>query len=388
MKLAINLLTENPRAPSGAQHFWQNLIAAIIPHLDVGEEVLLVVSRESQKVYQHLLEPRVRAVCMPASNENRLFRILTEHFWLPFLLKRMGVTVYSSGVAPLIPLRSMGLVCHIKTMHAYSTPKQIPLLTRVFRKAMYPRTLDDSDAVILNSESIRVEVNQHLRPQADKLHLIYEAVDHDLFRVPHCEAQLESDREYLAEFGISERYVLFLSSLWPYKNAEGLIRAFHLMRNELASVQLVIVGEAKSKEYITYLRELCDELKLSDRVVFCGGVDHDQVPIFYRRAEIFVYPSFNETFGLTILEAMACGCPVVTSDISAMPEIAGGAAVLANPHKVESIARAMSIALEDETRSRLVNAGRKRAAEFTWDKCATETLNVYRKVHAERSEIK
>ena len=111
--------------------------------------------------------------------------------------------------------------------------------------------------------------------------------------------------------------------------------------SELAGRQLVIVGAERDERYTSELRELIDELGIGEDVVFVGGVPNEETVHFYRAADLLVYPSFNETFGLPILEAMACACPVVTSSISSMPEIAGGAAILADPHDPSSIARAM-----------------------------------------------
>ena len=117
------------------------------------------------------------------------------------------------------------------------------------------------------------------------------------------------------------------------------------------------------------------------RSVWVGGVPLEETVSFYRAAEVFVYPSLNETFGLPILEAMACGCPVVTSEVSAMPEIAGGAAILSDPSNPASIARAIAEAAAG--RDRLRDAGLRRAGEFTWGSTAAATLDVYREA-AER----
>jgi glycosyltransferase involved in cell wall biosynthesis len=115
--------------------------------------------------------------------------------------------------------------------------------------------------------------------------------------------------------------------------------------------------------------------------VWVGGVPLEETVHFYRSADVFVYPSFNETFGLPILEAMASACPVVTSDTSAMPETAGGAALLADPRDPESLADAIVRACDSEE-ERLRAAGPKRAAQFTWAVTAERTLDVYREVHA------
>ena len=116
------------------------------------------------------------------------------------------------------------------------------------------------------------------------------------------------------------------------RTADGLLRAWRLIRHELAGRQLVILGAERDRAYSAELHELVAELGIADDVVFVGGVPNEETVHFYRAADLLVYPSFNETFGLPILEAMACACPVVTSNVSSMPEIAGGAAILADPH--------------------------------------------------------
>jgi glycosyltransferase involved in cell wall biosynthesis len=190
-------------------------------------------------------------------------------------------------------------------------------------------------------------------------------------------------RSKVASYGITKPFALFVSSLWPYKNCDGLLRAWALARRELGGRQLAVVGAGRDEKYLASLRELAADLGITEDVVFVGGVKLEETVDFYRAADVFVYPSLNETFGLPILEAMACGCPVVTSDTSAMPETAGGAAVLADPKTPESIARAIIEAVSPG-RDRLRDLGLKRAAQFTWGATGASTLDVYREVAANR----
>ena len=144
----------------------------------------------------------------------------------------------------------------------------------------------------------------------------------------------------------------------------------------------MIVGPGRDEKYVAGLHSLAAELGISEDLVFVGGVPLEETVCFYQAADVFVYPSFNETFGLPILEAMACGCPVVTSDTSAMPETAGGAAVLSDPKDPASIARAIVDAVGPR-RDRLRDQGLRRAGQFTWGATAASTLDVYREA-AER----
>ena len=132
-------------------------------------------------------------------------------------------------------------------------------------------------------------------------------------------------------YGVTKPFVLFVSTLWPYKNCDGLLRAWALAHAELGDRQLAIVGGSQGREVRRLASPPRDRTRDLGRCRLCreGSARRNRAR-FYQAADVFVYPSVNETFGLPILEAMACGCPVVTSDVSAMPETAGGAAILAD----------------------------------------------------------
>ncbi len=376
MRVAINLLTEDPEHPSGAHWFWTRVIPEMAKRLDPGEELHLLVSPKSRHLYQGY-GPGVFYITYPWSNERRIPRTLSEHLYSPVRLPLSRVDVLNTLMAPVVNI-SWSLVIHMKTMHAFTAPEAIPPLTRAYRRMGYPRSASAADAIIINSESLRSEIQRYLKVDERKLKLIYEAVDHDLFQPGDADAA----RAKVASYGVTKPFVLFVSSLWPYKNCDGLLRAWALARSELGNRQVAIVGSGRDQEYLASLRSLANELGISGDVVFVGGVPLQETVHFYRAADAFVYPSLNETFGLPILEAMACGCPVVTSDTSAMPETAGGAAVLSDPKDPASIARAIVEAAGPE-RDRLRNLGLVRASQFTWGATGAATLDVYREV-AER----
>jgi len=376
MRVAINLLTEEPANPSGAHWFWTRVIPEMAKRLDSGEELSLVVSPESKKMHQGY-EGNVSYITYPWSNERRKLRTLSEHLYSPVRLPLGRVDVFSTLMAPIVS-PSWSNVVHIKTMHAFTAPASVAPLTRAYRLMSYPRTVKVAEAIIINSESLRTEIERHLEVDSSKLKLIPEAVDHDLFKPGDADAA----RAQVASYGVTKPFVLFVSSLWPYKNCDGLLRAWSSARAALGDRQLVIVGAGRDKEYADSLPALARELGISGDVVFVGGIPlADTVP-FYRAADVFVYASFNETFGLPILEAMACGCPVVTSNVTAMPETAGGAAVLCDPTDPVSIAKAI-LEATGPARDGLIDQGLRRAGQFTWGATGAATLDVYREV-AER----
>lgn len=377
MRVAINLLTDDPDHPSGAHWFWTRVIPEMATHLTEDEELHLLVSRRSRAMHQGY-GPGVHYVTFPWSNERRNLRTLSEHLYAPVRLPLKGIDVFNTLIAPMVK-PAPALVAHFKTMHAFTAPEAISPAARLYRRIGYPRTAAVADAIIINSESLRSEVEKHLDVDPAKLRLIPEAVDHELFR-PGDPARA---RQRLAErYGVDGPFVLFVSSLWPYKNCDGLLRAFAIAKPDLAGHRLVVVGPGRDTAYVSSLHALAEELGIADDVVWVGGVPLEETVHFYRAADVFVYPSHNETFGLTILEAMACGCPVVTSDCSAMPETAGGAAFLADPDDPRAIGAAILRACEggEDLRTR----GMARAAQFTWAQTAKSTLEVYREVHSNR----
>jgi len=377
MRVAINLLTDDPDHPSGAHWFWTRVIPEMAGHLTEEEELHLLVSRRSRAMHQGY-GPGVHYITFPWSNERRNLRTLSEHVYAPVRLPLKGIDVFNTLIAPVVK-PAPSLVAHFKTMHAFTAPEAIGGAARLYRRIGYPRTAKLADAIIINSESLRSEVEKHLDVDPSKLRLIPEAVDHELFRP----GDPEQARRRLAEsYGVDRPFVLFVSSLWPYKNCDGLLRAFALAKPDLAGHRLVVVGPGRDTAYVNALHSLAAELGIADDVVWVGGVPLEETVHFYRAADVFVYPSHNETFGLTILEAMACGCPVVTSDCSAMPETAGGAAFLADPDDPGSIAAAILRACEAGDDLRL--QGLARAAQFTWAQTAKSTLEVYREVHTNR----
>jgi glycosyltransferase involved in cell wall biosynthesis len=375
MRVAINLLTENPDAPSGAHWCWTRVVPEMAKRLEFGEELHLLVSPKSRHLYEGC-GPDVGYITYPWSNERRIPRTLSEHVYTPVRLPLSHIDIFVTLMAPVVRI-PRSVVIHMKTMHAFTTPASISPLVRAYRRMSYPRSVRVADAVVVNSKSLRSEVLKYLDVDPSKLHLVYEAIDHELFRP----GDVASARARIARYGVSKPFALFVSTLWPYKNTEGLLRAWALAHSDLGDRQLVIVGRCDA-DYLARLRSLAAGLGIGADVLFTGGVPlADTVP-FYQAADVLVYPSFNETFGLPILEAMACGCPVVTSDTSSMPEVAGGAAILSDPKDPTSIARSITEAVG--AGDRLRDAGIKRAGEFNWEAMADATLDVYREVAVRR----
>jgi glycosyltransferase involved in cell wall biosynthesis len=191
----------------------------------------------------------------------------------------------------------------------------------------------------------------------------------------------------LERFSFSGPFILNVGDLQPRKNQIGLIRAFARLVRAYPQIKHKLALAGKDTWFAGRVREAARESGVADRIHFFGFVTDDDLLRLYNACDLFVFPSFYEGFGLPALEAMACGRAVVCSGVSALPEVVDGAAILADPYRVEEIARAMAdLLLDSEMRTRMERLGLRRAARFNWQNTAQRTLEVFYEV-AERPAL-
>jgi len=182
------------------------------------------------------------------------------------------------------------------------------------------------------------------------------------------------------KYSISEDYILYVGGFSPRKNIPGLIKAFSkLSYKNKHCIKLVIAG-TKGQSYDNY-QKLTEKLGISNKVVFPGFIPTIDLPFLYNAANLFVYPSFYEGFGLPPLEAMSCGIPIISSNLTSIPEVVGSSGILVDPHNIGEIATAMNnVLLDKELSDKLSASGIRRASEFSWRKTAFETISSYNKI--------
>jgi glycosyltransferase involved in cell wall biosynthesis len=234
---------------------------------------------------------------------------------------------------------------------------------------------EEADVVIAISEATKRDVVTHLNVPAERVEVVYGGVDAAMRPIEEPEAVARA----LAPLGLDPGgYILHVGTIEPRKNLVRLVEAYSLAREASPSAfpRLALVG-AKGWDFEGVF-ERVDALGLQDQVLFTKRVGRSLLPFVYNGAVLFVYPSVYEGFGLPILEAMACGLPVIASRTSSLPEIVGHAGVLIDPLDVEELARAIVDLLSDEGRRlELREAGLARARQFSWQRAARETLAVY-----------
>jgi len=181
----------------------------------------------------------------------------------------------------------------------------------------------------------------------------------------------------------SKRYILYLGGFDYRKNVVTLLHAYKKFSESHSDIYLTIVGKLPEhpNPLVPDLKSVVHQLGLEEKVIFPGYVADQDLPAYYAHAEMFVFPSLYEGFGLPVLEAMNYGCPVVSSKNSSIPEVAGDAAILVDPHNAEDVANAMAkIADDRELRQTMIQKGLEQARKFSWEKCARETLEVFKNV--------
>jgi glycosyltransferase involved in cell wall biosynthesis len=228
--------------------------------------------------------------------------------------------------------------------------------------------------IIAISQATKDDLVQHYGTEPDKITVVYSGCDEAMQPVED-EATVERVK---ARYGIRGDYVLHVGTLQPRKNLERLLEAYAIVKRQAKrgeTPDLVIAG-SKGWLYDQIFRQV-KKLSLETEVIFPGYVSQDDLPALLSGARLFAFPSLYEGFGLPVLEAMACGTPVLCSNVSALPEVAGNAALLVDPLDVESMAEAMNCLLQDEgLRAQLTERGLRQVRQFSWDRCARETLAV------------
>jgi glycosyltransferase involved in cell wall biosynthesis len=249
--------------------------------------------------------------------------------------------------------------------------------TKLKEKLFLRFAISRARAVVADSYSTKKDIEKFFNIPSEKISVIHLAAGKE-FEPKKNKDLLE---EKLLKYKIKFPYILFVGTLEPRKNILGLLDAFKelVAQQETFGYKLVLAG--KRGWYYEEIFKRIEDLRLREKVVITDYVLDEDLPYLYTGAECFIYPSFYEGFGLPALEALACGCPVITSDISSLPEVVGESALLVNPRDKKEIVSALNKILSDkELRANLVNKGLKQAQNFSWEKSAEDLLKIFREI--------
>ena len=302
-----------------------------------------------------------------------------EQFAVPLDLRREGADLFHAPHYVLPPLTPCRSVVTIHDCIHLRFPQYLPhRLGYAYARSALWVAAHRSAHVFTVSEASKRDILDYFRVPESKISVIYNAIDERFHEQPPAD-EVERVRE---RYQLNDPFVLYAGNIKPHKNLERLIEAFYILRREdLEHVKLLIIGDEITK--YAGLRRAVHRYKLHKHVRFFGFVPDATLAILYRLASVFVFPSLYEGFGLPPLEAMASGTPVITSNVSSLPEVVGDAAILIDPYQPEAIAGAMRRVLtDDRLRDDMRERGLARAREFSWDRSVTRVREIYETVLA------
>lgn len=297
-------------------------------------------------------------------------KLLFDQVSIPRAARKYGcdVIINLKHSVPLLTGAPAIFVMHGADWLAF--PQNYYLFDRLYHKVSLPLFCRKADRIIsVSHDATRIAV-ERLNLPPSKVATVYHGFRTDFQRVEDPE-RLARAR---ARYKLPERFILYVGRIYPMKNVRGLVEAFAKLRDRIPH-SLVISGIKHYKTEPDFAA--IEQHSLHDRVTLTGFVEEEDLPALYSMADAFVLPSLYEGFGIPLLEAMACGCPIVTSTQGSCPEVVDGAGVLVNPRDPADIAEGIYKVLADrELAAGLVRKGYQRVAQFSWEKCARETLDV------------
>lgn len=378
MRIAVNAWFLN-QPGTGSGQYLQNLLQAM-PLVAPDLRVLLVAPEDRFGVQIPGLHTEI---CTAQGAESRLWegnlgKVWFEQIAFPRICRRWGADVahvpyWGSSLWPGVPT--------LVTIHDL-----IPLLLPAYRGEplvrLYTRLVSASarraTAVHTDSMASKHDVEEHLRLPPERVHCIYLGIGGQF-----CATPSPDDQSIRQHYDLPDRYVLYLAGHDVRKNVEGLVQAFATVVQADDDVTLVIGGKLPERDDPLFFdpRPLVAALDLEDKVHFTGWVDEAHKPALYRGAACSVFPSRYEGFGLPVLEALACGTPLITSNTSSLPELLGDAGFALAPDDVPGLAGAiLSCLVDDALVVELRQRGPRQAARFSWKETAHQTLDLYREV--------
>lgn len=307
-------------------------------------------------------------------------RFMWDQFQIPKLANGAAVDILHQPCFS-VPIFFQGkIVVTVHDLIARLYGKDIPFFARGFFGQWMPFSYSRADRVICDSQHTKKDIMKLLGIPERKITVIYLAVGKEFQPA----RDLEKIRQIKQKYSTGEKYLLNVGTICPRKNLYFLIGVFQKISRQFPDYNLVITG--KKGWYYDSLFNLIKKLRLTRKIIFTGYVEDKDSPYLYNGAEIFLFPSLYEGFGLPPLEAMACGLPVICSSASSLPEVIGDGGILLSPNDTVSWVRMIKNILTDKKmRGKIVSNGLIQANKFSWERTAKKTLAVYKEVYENRN---
>lgn len=380
MKIGIDIRTLMDAQYSGVSEHTFNLISEILKLDNYNEYRLFYNSFGAFSKIPEFTGKNVETVKYNYPNKV-LNYLLFNFFNYPKIDKELGVDLFFMPHINFIGLSKAGK--SLITIHDLSFLRNPEFFS--WRKNFWHKMVDvkklirQFDRIVAVSENTKQDVMEICGIDENKIKVIYPGLGAEFLNIAITE---DKSKDIKIKYSLPDKFILYLGTVEPRKNVDGIIRAYGEMRNinkELDDIKLVIAG-GRGWKYDKIYREWKSSEFRGD-IKFLGYVDRKDKTYLYNLASVFVYPSFYEGFGFPPLEAMASGIPVITSYAASLPEVAGGAVLMVNPYNINNIAKAIAEILTDENlRNKLVEKGLERAKKFSWEKTAKEYLEIIKQI--------
>lgn len=353
--VGVNMLAIPPKM-AGTGVYIHNLLSSLI---ELDGDVKFLVFINSKLIDAFPKSPKIEYRSFAV--RGLIHRVFIEQVMLPIMSRKCTVLHSISNVAPLLSI--CPVVTTIHDIYQLYYPKRFPLLKLLYLKLFVPLSVWKSREVISVSECTKQDIIKHYSFFANRSTIVTvpEASRYDIrLRVEN-----------------ADDFILFVGTLEPGKNLATLLRAYDLLPREIKNMYpLKIVGGKGWKN--SEIKTVIDDLNLHNYIDFLGYISDDELKELYYRATCFVLPTLYEGFGLPVLEAMSQGCPVITSNVSSLPEVAGSAGVLVDPMDINELKDALlSVVSSTERMADLMEKGYSQASKFSWKRCAEETFKLY-----------
>ncbi len=360
---------------AGVGQYTYNLVENLLK-IDKENQYILFFDREVGDA-GHFKKKNSEIRFFPHREYRKFLPVIYSHLLCAAFVAREKLDIYHSPASTIPLAYSKNAIVTIHDLAIYENPKWFP--KQIFSTHVsVPQSLKKAKKIIAVSQHTAKDLQKFFKLPSEKIEVVYNGVED---REDLNKAAPQTAEQICKKFNISKDFILFIGTLQPRKNVEGVVKAYLSLRGSeiFNDYQLVIAGQ-KGWNYQEIFR-LANQPKLKKKIIFTEYISRGDKIKLLNAASLFVFPSFYEGFGLSILEAMQQGTPVITSNISSMPEVAGEAGYLVDPYRVDEIVTGMRKILSDrKLRDELISAGYEQVQKFSWEKCARETLNVYRNI--------
>ena len=361
--MKIGVMLRSLTDVGGPGEYTRSLLSALLRIDRVNEYYLFIADSALGARFREF--PNAHPVVLSSPS-----KLIFDQVLVPRAVRRYGcdVVINLKHSVPLLTGAPAIFVMHGADWLAF--PQNYYFFDRLYHKLSLPFFCRKAARIIsVSHDATRIAV-ERLNLPPSQVATVYHGFRTDFHRVEDPERRARARKRY----NLPERFILYVGRIYPMKNVRGLVEAFAKLRDRVPH-SLVISGIKHYKTEPDFAA--IDEHSLHDRVIATGFVEEEDLPVLYSMADAFVLPSLYEGFGIPLLEAMACGCPIVTSTQGSCPEVVDGAGVLVNPYDTADIAEGIYRILNDsDLAAGLVRKGYQRIAQFSWEKCARETLDV------------